>query len=57
VFLAASRAHPRAYPATAIIFVGSLLTLVFGVLNLIVAVASWTLLQKGDHGGGEEFAK
>ena len=30
----------RKHPATAIIFVGSLLTLVFGVLNLIVAVAS-----------------
>ena len=29
----------EAYPATACIFVGSLLTLVFGVLNLIVAVA------------------
>ncbi|CAJ1348644.1 unnamed protein product, partial [Effrenium voratum] len=28
----------EAYPATACIFVGSLLTLVFGVLNLIVAV-------------------
>ena len=27
------------HPATAIIFMGSLLTLVFGVLNLIVAVA------------------
>ena len=33
---------------------GSLLTLVFGVLNLIVAVASWTLLQKGIMGGGDE---
>lgn len=33
------RALPRAYPATAVIWVGSLLTLVFGVLNLIVAVA------------------
>ena len=28
------------HPATAIIFMGSLLTLVFGVLNLIVAVVS-----------------
>ena len=27
------------HPATAIIFIGSLLTLVFGVLNIIVAVA------------------
>lgn len=33
-------AEPRAHPATAIIFVGSLLTIVFGVLNLIVAVAA-----------------
>ena len=33
------RSLPRAYPATAVIWVGSLLTLVFGVLNLIVAVA------------------
>lgn len=32
---------PRHHPATAIIFVGSLLTLVFGVLNLIVAVDAW----------------
>lgn len=29
------------HPATAIIFVGSQLTLVFGVVNLIVAVATW----------------
>ena len=27
------------YPATAVLFMGSLLTLVFGVLNLIVAAA------------------
>ncbi len=39
---------PRAYPATAIIWVGSLLTLVFGVLNLIVAVA-WAPRPKGSE--------
>ena len=31
------------YPATAVIFMGSLLTLVFGVLNLIVAVVDLQL--------------
>ena len=31
------------YPATALIFMGSLLTLVFGVLNLIVAVVDTVL--------------
>ncbi|CAE7619191.1 RH47, partial [Symbiodinium sp. CCMP2456] len=35
----------EAYPATAIIFVGSLLTLVFGVLNLIVAVVVDTFAE------------
>jgi hypothetical protein len=30
------------YPATALLFMGSLLTLVFGVLNLIVA-AAWCI--------------
>ena len=34
------------YPATAIIFMGSLLTLVFGVLNLIVA-AAWSQKSGG----------
>ena len=34
----------QAYPACAIIFMGSSLTLVFGVLNLIVAVVSWRKL-------------
>ncbi|CAJ1366526.1 unnamed protein product [Effrenium voratum] len=33
------------YPATAVIFVGSLLTLVFGVLNLIVAVVVDTFAE------------
>ncbi|CAE7574100.1 Cacna1h [Symbiodinium natans] len=35
----------EAYPATAVIFVGSLLTLVFGVLNLIVAVVVDTFAE------------
>ncbi|CAE7574112.1 CACNA1B [Symbiodinium natans] len=35
----------EAHPATAIIFVGSLLTLVFGVLNLIVAVVVDTFAE------------
>lgn len=35
----------EAYPATAVIFVGSLLTLVFGVLNLIVAVVADTFAE------------
>lgn len=38
-----------AYPATAIIFVGSLLTLVFGVLNLIVAVVVDTFADARDR--------
>ena len=29
------------HPWTSVIFVGSMLTLVFGVVNLIVAVVSW----------------
>lgn len=39
----------EAYPATAIIFVGSLLTLVFGVLNLIVAVVVDTFADARDR--------
>ncbi|CAJ1352992.1 unnamed protein product, partial [Effrenium voratum] len=35
----------EAFPATAVIFVGSLLTLVFGVLNLIVAVVVDTFAE------------
>ena len=34
----------QTYPATAIIFVGSSLSLVFGVLNLIVAVVGSSFL-------------
>ena len=33
------------HPATGIIFIGSLLTLVFGVLNIIVAVAPRASIQ------------
>lgn len=39
----------EAYPATAIIFVGSQLTLVFGVLNLIVAVVVDTFADSRDR--------
>ncbi|CAK9002187.1 unnamed protein product [Durusdinium trenchii] len=39
----------EAYPPTAIIFVGSLLTLVFGVLNLIVAVVVDTFADARDR--------
>eukprot|EP00435_Cladocopium_sp_Y103_P048781 s292_g14.t1 len=39
----------EAYPATAVIFVGSLLTLVFGVLNLIVAVVVDTFADARDR--------
>lgn len=39
----------QAYPATAIIFVGSQLTLVFGVLNLIVAVVVDTFAEARAH--------
>eukprot|EP00913_Durusdinium_trenchii_P020660 g19401.t1 len=38
-----------AHPATAIIFVGSLLTIVFGVLNLIVAVVVDTFADARDR--------
>lgn len=37
------------YPATAIIFVGSQLTIVFGVLNLIVAVVVDTFAEARDR--------
>ncbi|CAE7221048.1 unnamed protein product [Symbiodinium natans] len=37
------------YPETAIIFIGSLLTLVFGVLNLIVAVVVDTFAEARSH--------
>lgn len=39
----------EAYPATGIIFVGSLLTLVFGVLQLIVAVVVDTFAEKRER--------
>ncbi|CAK9002195.1 unnamed protein product [Durusdinium trenchii] len=39
----------EAHPATAIIFVGSLLTIVFGVLNLIVAVVVDTFADARDR--------
>jgi len=39
----------EAYPATAVIWVGSLLTLVFGVLNLIVAVVVDTFADARDR--------
>lgn len=46
----------RAYPATAIIFVGSSLSLVFGVLNLIVAVVGSLAFreERGKTCGAEE---
>lgn len=40
------------HPGTAIIFVGSQLTLVFGVLNLIVAVVVDTFAESRAHGRG-----
>ena len=36
----------RAYPYTALLFVGAYLTIVFGVLNLIVAVVATWLQQR-----------